>query len=516
MDVGDVIDSKYELVRLLGEGGMASVFATRHLRIGRQFAIKILHRRHRADPVMVERFFREARAAAAIGSPHIVEVTDAGETPEGIPYLVMEYLEGRDLATVLQKEGWLSPQRAVALVLQVCHALVPAHGQGIIHRDLKPENIHVLCLDDGSEQVKVLDFGIALLRQALGTEPPRLTMAGQPIGTPWYMAPEQARGLTDLDQRVDVYALGVVLYEALAGTLPFQGQTLDELLQAITTADPIPLQALRPELEPALVHIVGRAMAREPNDRYPEIADLASELQEILGEAGLNAPALCAPAGENSPADVPNGPSLATAVTVGMGCAGTRQKGRGWLPPWAWVSLLAGVGLLWGTVALVGLPDDRNKAAEGQDVPPDNPARAATARPQQPPASGPEESSRPTAAPEQEEDSTPHEGQAEASSPIQLKINIQPPSARLRIDEREVKSERRGVYVLRLARDENPARLEASAPGHRKRSIQVTLDRDQELTMTLAPRAKRASAPQRELEQRKLAIDSTNPYRRSR
>ena len=217
MRVGQVIDGKYELVRLVGKGGMGSVFEVRHLRIGRRLALKTLHASYTENSEMVARFVREAQAAAAIGSQHIVEVTDAGETEDGTPFLVMEYLEGKDLSTVLDESGKLDIDRAVSFVLQLCVGLAAAHSQGIIHRDLKPSNLVVVRRPDGSEWIKVLDFGVAKVRESLPPSSPEktpdLTQSSATLGTPYYMAPEQAWGSKNATTHSDIYAAGVILFD---------------------------------------------------------------------------------------------------------------------------------------------------------------------------------------------------------------------------------------------------------------------------------------------------------------
>jgi serine/threonine-protein kinase len=253
---GDLIDEKYELIRLLGEGAMGSVFEGRHVSIGRRVALKFLHRDHKKEPESLARFTREAQAAASIGAEHIVEVTDIGKTTDGTPYLVMEYLEGEDLDRVLEREVRLEPARAANIAVQTCRAVGAAHARGIIHRDLKPANLYVARRADGTEHVKVLDFGIAKFRDSVSLITPNLTATGMVLGTPYYMPPEQARGAKKADAKSDIYSLGVLMYEMLTGEMPFKGETYNELIVKISTCDPTPVRMIRPELSEGLETVV--------------------------------------------------------------------------------------------------------------------------------------------------------------------------------------------------------------------------------------------------------------------
>jgi serine/threonine-protein kinase len=280
MQPGDIVDNKYEITELIAEGGMGEIFRAYHIRIGREFAIKTLRADMMANSVHVARFFREAQAAAAVGSEHIVSVTDVGTTEAGEPYLVMEYLEGEDLYHLLKKEGAIEPHRAVELVLQACAGLIASHRRGIIHRDLKPANLFLCRHEDGSEWIKILDFGIAKFRDALTEKTRKLTGRGMALGTTYYMAPEQASCSDDLDHRVDVYAMGVLLYELTTGESPFVAKSFPELVLKIVNTAPTPPRKHRPELEPGLEEIILRAMARDRQDRYQDLSDMAFDLAQ--------------------------------------------------------------------------------------------------------------------------------------------------------------------------------------------------------------------------------------------
>ncbi|HVJ16588.1 MAG TPA: serine/threonine-protein kinase, partial [Polyangiaceae bacterium] len=234
------------------------------------------------------RFLREARAASRITSEHVVRVTDLGKHPSGVPYMVMEFLDGSDLAVLLQLGGPLPIATAVDYAMQAMEALAEAHRQGVVHRDLKPSNLFVTRRADGSALVKVLDFGISKATQLPGTI--ELTNSAVMIGSPLYMAPEQIRSAKDLDARADIWSLGVVLYELLTGKRPFQAETHSAVLAAIVSDPPWPLRALRPDVPPRIEAIIMRCLAKLPHERFENVAALAVELAPFGGpSAALSA-----------------------------------------------------------------------------------------------------------------------------------------------------------------------------------------------------------------------------------
>jgi serine/threonine protein kinase len=280
--VGQVIAGKYRLERLLGRGGMGKVYEARHVVVGRRFAVKLLHADVAKGSSALSRFEREARAAGSLESRHIAAVVDFATTAEGHPFLVMEYLTGVNLAQLLLAEGPLAVPRCVELLQQVCRGLEAAHQAGIVHRDLKPDNLLVTKNDDGSELVKILDFGIAKLA---GEPSAALTRSGAVLGTPFYMAPEQARGEKSVDFRVDLYALGVIAYELLSGKKPHPGDSYNAILAHILTQRVEPLAALRPGLPAALVALIEAAMAPEPAARPSSAAAWAGALGAFAAAA---------------------------------------------------------------------------------------------------------------------------------------------------------------------------------------------------------------------------------------
>ncbi|WP_437564024.1 serine/threonine-protein kinase [Sorangium sp. So ce542] len=276
--VGEIIDGKYRIVRLLGQGGMGAVFEGENVRIRRRVAIKLLHANISSQAESVARFEREAQAAARIGSDHICEVLDLGVLPDGTRYMVMEYLEGETLGAKIERAGRLGPEITVPIMVQVLEALGAAHAAGIIHRDLKPDNIFVIPVKAGlSNFVKVLDFGVSKFSQLAGSEM-SMTRTGAVVGTPYYMSPEQARGSSPVDQRTDIYAMGVLLYQATTGQVPFDAATFNELLFKIVLETAPPPQQLVPDLDVEFSGIIQKAMAREPGARFQSCAEFKSAL----------------------------------------------------------------------------------------------------------------------------------------------------------------------------------------------------------------------------------------------
>ena len=264
---GRVIDSRYRVIRKIGEGGMGTVYAGEHVEIGKDVAIKILHPAYSTQQDLVERFRREARAASRIGHPHIIDVTDFGETEDGCAYFVMEHLDGIDLADVLSHERRLAPERACKIATQICRALAAAHAAGVIHRDLKPENIFLVARDGQADFVKVLDFGIA---RSMGRAR-RLTNPGVAMGTPEYMAPEQAEGGA-VDQRSDIYSVGALIYEMTSGSPP----------QMSRDKELIPPRGIKADVPEELDRIVVRALEKDPALRYQSMAQFEYDLVKSL------------------------------------------------------------------------------------------------------------------------------------------------------------------------------------------------------------------------------------------
>ncbi len=281
--IGMILDDKYKLERHIGRGGMGSVYIAHHTKFNKQVAVKVLSRDMTEDPTCYERFKREADASARIKHPNAVSVIDFGQTSDDIVYLVMEYVDGLTLRKLLEREKRLAPERTVSLARQICAGIGAAHRASIVHRDLKPDNVMVEIID-GQEVVKVLDFGIAKLKDT--QQQNQITKTDSILGTPHYMSPEQCSGGT-IDYLSDIYSLGIILYEMLAGHVPFQATSAPAVIVQHVTKDPVPLKKLCPDVPEPLSHVVMRALDKQPSRRQQSALDLANQLEAALTISGL-------------------------------------------------------------------------------------------------------------------------------------------------------------------------------------------------------------------------------------
>ncbi len=302
--VGATLAGRYEIVRRIGEGGMGAVYEAKHAVIGKRVAVKVLLEKFLTKSDFVARLLQEARLASSIGHENIVDVTDFGTTDDGRSFVVMEFLDGEALSQLVMREAPLPIERSLRIARQVASALGAAHAKGIFHRDVKPENVYLVRRAD-ADFVKVVDFGISkAVKQGGqpgddGPDPYRLTHTGLLLGTPLYMSPEQARGDEDLDHRVDIWALGVMMYECLTGEVPFRANNyLGIISQVLTHTAPAPSK-LRPELgiPEAVEAVVMHAMEKDRARRYQEMADLERDLERLLaGDQNVGLPIVDAPA----------------------------------------------------------------------------------------------------------------------------------------------------------------------------------------------------------------------------
>jgi serine/threonine protein kinase len=277
---GTLFGGKYLLTKKLGQGGMGSVWRAEHVQLRSPVAIKLIEQSISTNPEALARFMREAQSAAALRSPHVVQILDHG-ADHGVPYIAMELLEGESLAARLDRERRLSPQATSAIMTQVTRAILKAHDAGIVHRDLKPDNIFIVKNDD-EEVAKVLDFGIAKAAgQQLGAS--SSTRTGALLGTPYYMSPEQAEGNRLVDYRTDIWALGVIAFECILGRRPFESEAFGSLLLAICTR-PLPIPSQYGPVPPGFDVWFGRACAREPGERFQSAREAATELRRVCAE----------------------------------------------------------------------------------------------------------------------------------------------------------------------------------------------------------------------------------------
>jgi serine/threonine-protein kinase len=284
--IGTLVGGKYRVERLLGKGGMGAVYQATHQSIGKRVALKFLDRHAARDVDAVARFQREAEAASAVESAHIVHIFDSGVSADGLPYLVLELLQGEDLRARLVREKRLATSDAVSIATQVLRALARAHAAGIVHRDLKPENVFLCRRDDEAAFVKLVDFGISKIAhspQGVHT----LTQRGMVLGTAFYMSPEQAQAFPDVDGRSDLYSLGAIMFEALAGTPPHTGSAYEAILVNICTKDADDVRQHAPEVPERVAQVITRALRRSRDDRYQSAVEFLEALQAASRQSGV-------------------------------------------------------------------------------------------------------------------------------------------------------------------------------------------------------------------------------------
>jgi serine/threonine-protein kinase len=282
--LGSTLSGRYQITRKIGQGGMGAVYEATHTLIGKTVAVKVLLDKYAQREAIVKRLKQEAQLASSLRHEHIIDITDFGNTEDGRTFVVMELLEGESLAECLSREPKLPEMRILRIASQAASALAAAHAKGIVHRDIKPENIFLLKRKE-LDFVKVVDFGISKSMRATGEEDEvRLTQTGMVLGTPLYMSPEQARGDEDLDHRVDIYALGVIMYESATGRVPFGGNNYLSVISQVLNEDPKPVREIRPDVSEEFEAIVSRAMSKDRNDRYDSANDMLADVSSLLDD----------------------------------------------------------------------------------------------------------------------------------------------------------------------------------------------------------------------------------------
>lgn len=315
--VGQVLKDRYHIVNTIGRGGFGAVFQAQDLQTGAVCAVKALRPALIESSEMFNRFKREAKLPSSIGHPNIVEILDSGKSPEGVPFFVMEYLAGEDLAAILRRLGPLPWRRVFQIAVQLCSALGAAHEAGILHRDVKPENVFVSQGPTG-DMVKILDFGIAKRTNREGSV---ITRVGAFIGTPEYMSPEQATG-DELDHRVDIYGLGILLYQLIVGEVPFKSRDELEVLNMHAKTPPVRPAVANPHvrLPPEAESVILKALAKRREDRYQTAVEMATAMQIVLGRYDEMATTDTPRLQMEIPQSPPDSPTwLAVVVGVGLG-----------------------------------------------------------------------------------------------------------------------------------------------------------------------------------------------------
>jgi serine/threonine-protein kinase len=285
LEPGELIDGKYLVQRLIGRGGMGAVYEGRHTLIERRVAIKVVFDEVAASDAGASRFEREVRAAGRIGNDHILEIIDVGTLPNGSRYMVSEFLDGDALSARLSRQGPMHPRTIGHLMLQLLTGLGAAHHVGILHRDLKPDNIFLVREKAGkTDFVKIIDFGISKFQALSGSsDSMNMTATGVVVGTPYYLSPEQARGVKEIDARSDLYAVGVIMYECATGHVPFQAESFNQLIFKIALEAPPALESIVPGIDPWFVALVQKAMARDPSQRFQTAQEMREEIGRWLG-----------------------------------------------------------------------------------------------------------------------------------------------------------------------------------------------------------------------------------------
>ena len=441
--VGTTLSGRYLVTRKVGQGGMGAVYEATHTLIGKRVAVKVLLEKYARREAIVQRLEQEARLASSCQNEHIIDITDFGRTDDGRTFVVMEYLDGESLSECLARESRLSEQRTLRIAAQAASALAAAHARGIVHRDIKPENLFLLRRKD-QDFVKVVDFGISKSLRASdeAEEQPRLTQTGMVLGTPLYMSPEQARGDDELDARVDVYALGVIMYEATTGRVPFVGNNYLSVISQVLNEDPRLPRELRPELSEEFEAVVMRAMAKDRDDRYASANDLLNDVTALLED-----------------------PTRSTERAKITGPRKKAARSKSPLKIAIWVALIAVV--IAAVVTTVVMLFGGSEAAKQQKVIPPGPARVLV-------------------------DAAPEPDAAPEAETMEVTIQTEPPGATVQVDGVDKGP---APVVLRLVVHDHFYEIVAAAPGHDDKKITVNTYADKDKLYTIKLKKTPKGAP---------------------
>jgi len=483
--VGTVIDNKYEVIQLIGEGGMGVVYEVKHTLIGRRLAMKFLHKQYVTSEEVTTRFHREAQAAAQIGHDNIIEVTDMGTTEDGSPYIVMEYLDGEDLKGILEKEVQIAPERAANILSQVLSALAGAHNVNIIHRDMKPENIYLVNKSENPDFVKLLDFGISKFR-ALEGEGKGLTQTGTVLGTPYYMSPEQARGDHNIGHAADIYAVGVIMFQMLTGELPFDAPNYNALLIKILTEQPPDPREIAPDMPEDLAKVILKAMNREPVGRFHtcmEFRDALTPYRSITGSSSNITQTQALRALAMKDVEAGSGKVLSETSTP---LDWEQSDAPGESKPRSRVGLIAAVAAVLvvlvggGLFLFAGSGEEKEKAAS-VPVSAAKPPAAEKSGAEKKPADDGEKAVKPEQAPEKKDIKTV----APSAAAVKLSAKASPPYAKIKLDGALLPS---NPFDGNFPKDKLSHHVSISAPGYQDEERIVVFDKDRAIDVTLRKR----------------------------
>ncbi len=511
--IGQIVQDRYRIVRKIGEGGMGAVYEGEHTVIKRKVAIKCLHAQYATNQEMVNRFHREAMAANAIRHPNIVEVTDMGRFEDGAVFMVLEFLEGKELAAVLKQTGAMPLSRVVYIISQVCDALSSAHEAGIVHRDLKPDNIY-LCPrgEDDPDFAKVLDFGIAKFRETGGQG---MTRTGMTMGTPNYMAPEQAQASKDLDHRADIYSLGVIIFHLITGVLPYDDESFPMLMVKVVSYPAPRMSSVSPEIPPALDELVDRMLAKNPAMRpssCKEIKAALAQFRDVHVRYAAGGPPQQTHVGYAAPGSFPTPPPGGNLETRPMGgpmgsspqvpVPGSNpmmQSGYGSQPqvqagsypsapaveaksgpPIALIAVAAIVLLLGGGGAFAFASGIFGGGSDDGDA---TPPPVTTRAPDPPPTPTPDPTPDPTPVADTRPDPTPppQPPPTTAEQTVRVQISTTPTDAELFLDNEPIAN----PFDADLPQTSTPRRLEARREGYRSHVQDLSLRFAQRVTIRL-------------------------------